>query len=185
MAGVTVDSKLRDELGIAKRPPKKETIVDVADKLIQNVVSPKIDECDEPAAVEPLQEFKIKDVQSNIKDRNDTDSVADYKRARSTLYALQEMAGKALMGSLQVAMEQQSARGYEVVDKLINTNADLQDKLLGLNKKYIDLSITAAEALEARKNAGDIQTPTNGKISTSDILDSLDDEDGDDDGQEN
>ena len=59
----------------------------------------------------------------------------DYEYTRANLYSLIEKGQEAINNSLQLAMESEMPRAYEVVGQLIKNVADATDKLMDLQKK--------------------------------------------------
>ena len=88
----------------------------------------------------------------------------DYEYSRRVLYDLIEKGTDALESMIEVARESEHPRAFEVLSGLIKNTADVNDKLLDLNKKHKD--INAKETLPA------IEGTTNNNVfigSTSDL----------------
>jgi len=64
----------------------------------------------------------------------------DYTYSRAVLYDLIEKGRGALEDMLEVARESEHPRAFEVLSGLIKNTADVNDKLLDLNKKHKDIS---------------------------------------------
>jgi len=67
----------------------------------------------------------------NIKD--------DFEYSRATYYELLEKGKESLMDMMEVARSSEHPRAYEVLSNLIKNMADVNDKLMELNKKKKDL----------------------------------------------
>jgi len=83
-----------------------------------------------PEVVEKKIE-KIKESADDIK--------KDYEYTRGNLYSLIEKGQEAVNGILELALETEQARAYEVAGQLIKSVADATDKLLDLQKKLKDV----------------------------------------------
>lgn len=67
----------------------------------------------------------------------DSDKVkSDFEYSRDTLYDLIEKGRNALEDMIQVARESEHPRAFEVLSGLIKNVADVNDKLMDLNKKH-------------------------------------------------
>lgn len=72
---------------------------------------------------------------------NDSDrSKTDYEYSRDTLYDLIQKGRDALEDMIEVARESEHPRAFEVLSGLIKNVADVNDKLMDLNKKHRDIS---------------------------------------------
>jgi DNA-binding PadR family transcriptional regulator len=69
--------------------------------------------------------------EKNIKD--------DFEYSRATYYELLEKGKESLMDMMEVARSSEHPRAYEVLSNLIKNMADVNDKLMELNKKKKDL----------------------------------------------
>lgn len=69
--------------------------------------------------------------EKNIKD--------DFEYSRATYYELLEKGKESLMDMMEVARASEHPRAYEVLSNLIKNMADVNDKLMELNKKKKDL----------------------------------------------
>lgn len=67
----------------------------------------------------------------------DSDRIkSDFEYSRDTLYDLIEKGRNALEDMIQVARESEHPRAFEVLSGLIKNVADVNDKLMDLNKKH-------------------------------------------------
>lgn len=64
----------------------------------------------------------------------------DYEYSREVLYDLIEKGRNALEDMIEVARESEHPRAFEVLSGLIKNTADVNDKLLDLQKKHKDLN---------------------------------------------
>lgn len=64
----------------------------------------------------------------------------DYKYSREVLYDLIEKGRNALEDMIEVARESEHPRAFEVLSGLIKNTADVNDKLLDLNKKHKEIN---------------------------------------------
>ena len=67
-------------------------------------------------------------------------SQTDYEYSRDTLYDLIQKGRNALEDMIEVARESEHPRAFEVLSGLIKNVADVNDKLMDLNKKHKDIS---------------------------------------------
>lgn len=67
----------------------------------------------------------------------------DYEYSRRVLYDLIEKGTDALESMIEVARESEHPRAFEVLSGLIKNTADVNDKLLDLNKKHKDINSKA------------------------------------------
>ena len=67
----------------------------------------------------------------------------DYEYSRRVLYDLIEKGTDALESMIEVARESEHPRAFEVLSGLIKNTADVNDKLLDLNKKHKDINTKA------------------------------------------
>jgi|TARA_R110000868_G_scaffold356904_1_gene618344 membrane-associated HD superfamily phosphohydrolase len=67
-------------------------------------------------------------------------SKTDYEYSRDTLYDLIQKGRNALEDMIEVARESEHPRAFEVLSGLIKNVADVNDKLMDLNKKHKDIS---------------------------------------------
>jgi len=63
----------------------------------------------------------------------------DFEYSRATYYELLEKGKESLMDMMEVARSSEHPRAYEVLSNLIKNMADVNDKLMELNKKKKDL----------------------------------------------
>jgi hypothetical protein len=79
----------------------------------------------------------------------DDDNIkSDYDKSRETYYDLIEKGQDALSMMMEVARESEHPRAYEVLSGMIKNVADVNDKLMDLNKKNKDINKTDVPALE-------------------------------------
>lgn len=67
----------------------------------------------------------------------------DYEYSRKVLYDLINKGTDALESMIEVARESEHPRAFEVLSGLIKNTADVNDKLLDLNKKHKDINAKA------------------------------------------
>jgi hypothetical protein len=79
-----------------------------------------------------ILDSKIVESSSNSKE---IDIKKDYEYTRANLYSLIEKGQEAINGILELAVEGDSPRAYEVAGQLIKNIGDVSDKLLDLHKK--------------------------------------------------
>ena len=77
------------------------------------------------------------DIQDEKKSSNDVKK--DYEYTRGNLYSIIEKGQEAINGILELAMETEAPRAYEVAGQLIKNVADATDKLMDLQKKLKDI----------------------------------------------
>ena len=68
----------------------------------------------------------------------------DYEYSRAVLYDLINKGRHALEDMIEVARESEHPRAFEVLSGLIKNTADVNDKLLDLNKKHKDINTEKA-----------------------------------------
>jgi hypothetical protein len=81
----------------------------------------------------------MKRIKPIIEIDKDADREKDYTYARSQLYNIVEKMSEAVSESMEVAMEQQHPRSFEVAFAGAKHAADIVDKLADLHKKMNDL----------------------------------------------
>ncbi len=64
----------------------------------------------------------------------------DYEYSRETYYDLIEKGREAMEDMIHVARESEHPRAYEVLSNMIKSVADVNDKLMDLNKKNRDIN---------------------------------------------
>ncbi len=79
---------------------------------------------------------------------DDNNIKSDYDKSRETYYDLIEKGQDALSMMMEVARESEHPRAYEVLSGMIKNIADVNDKLMDLNKKNKDINKTDVPALE-------------------------------------
>ena len=65
----------------------------------------------------------------------------DYEYSRDTLFDLINKGRNALEDMIEVARESEHPRAFEVLSGLIKNVADVNDKLMDLNKKHKDINV--------------------------------------------
>lgn len=65
----------------------------------------------------------------------------DYEYSREVLFDLIEKGRGALEDMIEVARESEHPRAFEVLSGLMKNTADINDKLLDLNKKHKDINV--------------------------------------------
>jgi len=83
-----------------------------------------------------------------VVDDNKKDVDNDYTYSREVLYDLIEKGRGALEDMIEVARESEHPRAFEVLSGLIKNTADVNDKLLDLNKKHKDISTDPLKQVE-------------------------------------
>ena len=79
----------------------------------------------------------------------DDDNIkSDYDKSRETYYDLIEKGQDALSMMMEVARESEHPRAYEVLSGMIKNVADVNDKLMDLNKKNKDINKSDVPALD-------------------------------------
>lgn len=79
---------------------------------------------------------------------DDNNIKSDYDKSRETYYDLIEKGQDALSMMMEVARESEHPRAYEVLSGMIKNVADVNDKLMDLNKKNKDINKSDIPALE-------------------------------------
>ena len=79
---------------------------------------------------------------------DETNIKSDYDKSRETYYDLIEKGQDALSMMMEVARESEHPRAYEVLSGMIKNVADVNDKLMDLNKKNKDIQKSDAPAVE-------------------------------------
>jgi|TARA_B110000259_G_scaffold78207_1_gene91683 hypothetical protein len=79
---------------------------------------------------------------------DETNIKSDYDKSRETYYDLIEKGQDALSMMMEVARESEHPRAYEVLSGMIKNVADVNDKLMDLNKKNKDIQKSDAPAIE-------------------------------------
>jgi len=81
---------------------------------------------------------ETKEISKKIKEKPDAPDL-DYEYSRAQLYNLVEKGQEAVNGILDVCMDTQHPRAYEVAGQLIKHVGDVTDKIVDLEKKMKDL----------------------------------------------
>ena len=79
---------------------------------------------------------------------DDNNIKSDYDKSRETYYDLIEKGQDALSMMMEVARESEHPRAYEVLSGMIKNVADVNDKLMDLNKKNKDINKSDVPALD-------------------------------------
>jgi len=79
---------------------------------------------------------------------DETNIKSDYDKSRETYYDLIEKGQDALSMMMEVARESEHPRAYEVLSGMIKNVADVNDKLMDLNKKNKDIQKSDAPAMD-------------------------------------
>jgi hypothetical protein len=72
-------------------------------------------------------------------DQSSVDIKKDYEYTRANLYSLIEKGQEAIDGIMELAVESDQPRAYEVAGQLIKSVGDVTDKLIDLQKKLKDI----------------------------------------------
>lgn len=72
--------------------------------------------------------------------KDDDNVKSDYDYSRETYYDLLEKGRESLDDMIHVARESEHPRAYEVLSNMIKNLSDVNDKLMDLNKKNIQIS---------------------------------------------
>ena len=88
-----------------------------------------------------------------MKDKDDNVK-SDYDYSRETYYDLLEKGREGLEDMIHVARESEHPRAYEVLSGMLKNVADINDKLMDLNKKHKDITQPTKEvkAVEHQQN---------------------------------
>lgn len=86
----------------------------------------------------------MKDKDDNIKN--------DYDYSRETYYDLLEKGRESLEDMMEVARATEHPRAYEVLSNMIKNLADVNDKLMDLNKKNRDITAPTRKQVEHQQN---------------------------------
>ena len=86
-------------------------------------------------------EEKTEVVKPKKPDRLTKDDITrDYEYTRGNLYSIIEKGQEAIDGILEIALESEMPRAYEVAGQLIKSVSDATDKLIDLQKKLKDVN---------------------------------------------
>ena len=102
---------------------------------------------------EPKQEVIHREVKSIKTGRTEADR--DYTEVRDNLKRIIEKSEEAIESILEVAVESQNPRAYEVVAQLITTSLEANNKLMHLHKQIKDIK---------KEEPGKTKTVTNNSI---------------------
>lgn len=100
-----------------------------------------------------LVPFVPKEVTTSIPETENSDIRDDYITSRNITHTLIDMAGSALEGALNVAVETQHPKAYTVFNELVTTMRGLSKDLLEMQKIYKEISAEKAAKAEAAKKA--------------------------------
>lgn len=107
--------------------------------------------------------MEIKEVKSTLRDLAkerkellDADDIQDYLKVRDTLYTLYDKVTTGVEGALNVALETQQSRPFEVFNQLVNTTKDVGKELMALQKTYREIQKLKADSGEGGTNQGDV-----------------------------
>jgi hypothetical protein len=112
--------------------------------------------------------FVPKNVPSTLLEADVSDIRDDYITSRNLTHTLIDMAGKALEGSLSVAVETQHPKAFTVFNELANTMRLLSKDLLEMQKIYKEITADKAAKLEAAEKAQNI-TQNNINVTTHNL----------------
>jgi len=88
-----------------------------------------------------------------MSDKKEYDNIeTDYNYSRQTYYDLIEKGRESLDMMIEVARESEHPRAFEVLAGLLKNTADINDKLMDLNKKNKDISQNDIKQLEKTTN---------------------------------
>ena len=86
-----------------------------------------------------------------MKDKDDN-LQNDYDYSRATYYDLLEKGRESLEDMMEVARATEHPRAYEVLSNMIKNLADVNDKLMDLNKKNKDITAPSKRQIEHQQN---------------------------------
>ena len=86
-----------------------------------------------------------------IKDKDDN-LQNDYDYSRATYYDLLEKGRESLEDMMEVARATEHPRAYEVLSNMIKNLADVNDKLMDLNKKNKHITAPSKRQIEHQQN---------------------------------
>jgi len=88
---------------------------------------------------------------------SDSDRIKnDYEYSRDTLFDLINKGRNALEDMIEVARESEHPRAFEVLSGLIKNVADVNDKLMDLNKKHKDINIKEQPQLPSGQTTNNV-----------------------------
>lgn len=110
-----------------------------------------------------LVPFVPKEVATSIPETENSDIRDDYITSRNITHTLIDMAGSALEGALNVAIETQHPKAYTVFNELATTMRGLSKDLLEMQKIYKEISEEkrAKAAAEKKANAPTVNNSLN------------------------
>ena len=84
--------------------------------------------------------------------KDDDKIKSDYEYSRETYYDLLEKGREAMEDMIHVARESEHPRAYEVLSNMIKNVADVNDKLMDLNKKNKEITRPDKKQVENQQN---------------------------------
>lgn len=100
--------------------------------------------------------FVPKEIATSIPETENSDIRDDYITSRNITHTLIDMAGSALQGALDVAIETQHPKAYTVFNELATTMRGLSKDLLEMQKIYKEISAEKAAKAAAEKKAANV-----------------------------
>lgn len=92
-----------------------------------------------------------------MRDKDKDDNVkSDYDYSRETYYDLLEKGREGLEDMIHVARESEHPRAYEVLSGMLKNVADINDKLMDLNKKHKDITQPKQEVKQVEHQQNNI-----------------------------
>jgi hypothetical protein len=90
--------------------------------------------------IEVYEEASTLSTNIEIKNSSSSEDIKkDYQYTRANLYSLIEKGQEAINGIMELAVESDQPRAYEVAGQLIKSVGDVTDKLIDLQKKLKDI----------------------------------------------
>lgn len=165
MATNSMSDRLKDTLGMLERSGNP----------VQDVPTNAYDDDDSVSVGSRGGEvvvFEPKSVPSTIADTEQSDIRDDYITSRNITHTLIEMAGKALTGAMDVAIETQHPKAYTVFNELATTMRGLSKDLLEMQKifKQINEEKAAKEAAARQPMTQNNVSITTTNVSLADVL---------------
>ena len=110
--------------------------------------------------------FKPKSVPTTIPELTNSDISDDYITSRNLTHTLIEMAGGAIQGALDVALETQHPKAFSIFNELATTMRGLSKDLLEMQKIYKEIN-AEKEAKEAAAKEATVGVQNNLNITTN------------------
>jgi hypothetical protein len=117
--------------------------------------------------------FVPKEIATSIPETENSDIRDDYITSRNITHTLIDMAGSALQGALDVAIETQHPKAYTVFNELATTMRGLSKDLLEMQKIYKEISAEKKAAQEAAKKVGGVTNNLNITTHSASLADVL------------